>query len=149
MWRRWWSGSAIEAYSAEELVAELGSAFLCAEFVFGNATIENHAAYIDHCRRFLSENDRAFVAAASAASKAGRLPSRRGAGGWGAAGGVMVEGGAERLHHSIFFDRRPRDPPVYGWRKSVKPKAAKIPEHFPSASPHLSQNAANFIKCWF
>jgi len=59
-----------QAYSAEELVAELGSAFLCAEFGFDNATIENHAAYIDHWRRFLSENDRAFVTAASAASKA-------------------------------------------------------------------------------
>lgn len=59
-----------QAYSAEELVAELGSAFLCAEFGLDNATIENHAAYIDHWRRFLSKNDRAFIVAASASSKA-------------------------------------------------------------------------------
>lgn len=59
-----------EAYSAEELVAELGSAFLCAEFGYDNQTIENQAAYIDHWRRFLSGHERTFVTAASAASKA-------------------------------------------------------------------------------
>ena len=58
------------AYSAEELVAELGSAFLCAEFGYDNQTIENSAAYIDHWRRFLTEHERAFVTAASGASKA-------------------------------------------------------------------------------
>jgi antirestriction protein ArdC len=59
-----------QSYSAEELVAELGSAFLCAEFGFDNQTIENQAAYIDHGRRFLMEHEKAFVSAASAASKA-------------------------------------------------------------------------------
>jgi antirestriction protein ArdC len=58
------------AYSAEELVAELGSAFLCAEFGFDNQTLDNSAAYIDHWSSFLKQNDRAFIAAASAASKA-------------------------------------------------------------------------------
>ncbi len=58
------------AYSAEELTAELGSAFLCAEFGFDNQTLENSAAYIDHWRSFLTANDQAFVAAAGAASKA-------------------------------------------------------------------------------
>lgn len=58
------------AYSAEELVAELGSAFLCAEFGFDNATLDNSAAYLEHWQSFLKSNDRAFIAAASAASKA-------------------------------------------------------------------------------
>lgn len=59
-----------QAYSAEELTAELGSAFLCAEFGFDNATIENQAAYIGHWREALEKNERIFVAAAAAASKA-------------------------------------------------------------------------------
>lgn len=57
-----------QAYSAEELVAELGSAFLCAEFGFD--TKGNDAAYIDHWIKFLTDHDQAIVAAASAASKA-------------------------------------------------------------------------------
>jgi antirestriction protein ArdC len=58
------------AYSAEELVAELGSAFLCAEFGFDNETLDNSAAYIDHWRGVLQANERLFTAAAAAASKA-------------------------------------------------------------------------------
>jgi antirestriction protein ArdC len=57
-------------YSAEELVAELGSAFLCAEFGFDNSTLDNSAAYIEHWRRFLTEHERAFVEAAGKASRA-------------------------------------------------------------------------------
>ena len=58
------------SYSAEELVAELGSAFLCAEFGFDNETLDNSAAYIGHWRDVLKANDRLFAAAAAAASKA-------------------------------------------------------------------------------
>jgi antirestriction protein ArdC len=56
------------AYSAEELVAELTSAFLCAEFGF--ETEDQDAAYIAHYIQFLSEHDNAIVAAASHASRA-------------------------------------------------------------------------------
>lgn len=56
------------AYSAEELVAELGSAFLCAEFGFDNEGQD--AAYIAHWIQFLTDHETAIVAAASAASKA-------------------------------------------------------------------------------
>jgi antirestriction protein ArdC len=56
-------------YSAEELVAELGSAFLCAEFGFDN-TLENSASYIDHWRSFLNEHEHAFIEAAGKASRA-------------------------------------------------------------------------------
>lgn len=58
------------SYSAEELVAELGSAFLCAEFGFDNDTLDNSAAYIDHWRGVLKANERIFAACAAAASKA-------------------------------------------------------------------------------
>jgi antirestriction protein ArdC len=56
------------AYSAEELVAELTSAFLCAEFAFDNDGAD--AAYIAHWVQFLEEHDKAIVAAAAAASRA-------------------------------------------------------------------------------
>jgi antirestriction protein ArdC len=56
------------AYAAEELVAELGSAFLCAEF--GYDTVTQSAAYIQSWIKMLRDNPRAFITAASAASKA-------------------------------------------------------------------------------
>lgn len=59
-----------QAYSAEELVAELGSAFLCAEFGFDNDIIDNSAAYISSWIKFLTDHDNAIVTAASHASKA-------------------------------------------------------------------------------
>ena len=59
-----------QSYSAEELVAELGAAFVCAEFGFDNDTTEDHAAYIAHWIKFLENNERAFVHASSLASKA-------------------------------------------------------------------------------
>jgi antirestriction protein ArdC len=56
------------AYAAEELVAELTSAFLCAEFsVDGNL---QHADYIGNWIALLKDNPRAFFTAASAAQKA-------------------------------------------------------------------------------
>lgn len=56
------------AYSAEELVAELTSAFLCAEFEIETQGAD--AAYIATWIKFLSSHETAIVAAASAASKA-------------------------------------------------------------------------------
>jgi antirestriction protein ArdC len=56
------------SYSAEELVAELGSAFLCAEFAFDNDGAD--AAYIAHWVQFLTDHSGAIVAAAAAASRA-------------------------------------------------------------------------------
>ena len=57
-----------QAYSAEELVAELTSAFLCAEFGFDNDGAD--AAYIGHWIAFLSDHSHAIVTAAAAASRA-------------------------------------------------------------------------------
>ena len=56
------------AYSVEELVAELTSAFLCGEFGFDNDGAD--AAYIAHWIAFLTEHEKAIVAAAAAASRA-------------------------------------------------------------------------------
>jgi antirestriction protein ArdC len=56
-------------YSKEELVAELGSAFLCAEARIDNSAIDNNAAYLNSWMRVL-EDDKKFIIFASA--KAGK-----------------------------------------------------------------------------
>lgn len=56
------------AYGLEELVAELGAAFLCAEFGFD--VVSRSASYLDSWLKACKENPRAIFAAASAASKA-------------------------------------------------------------------------------
>jgi antirestriction protein ArdC len=55
-------------YAAEELVAELGAAFLCAEFGFDGDL--RHAGYIAHWIELLKSDKRAFFTACSQASKA-------------------------------------------------------------------------------
>ena len=55
-------------YAAEELVAELASAFLCAEFGINKEV--RHASYIAHWIELLKHDDRAFFTAASKAQKA-------------------------------------------------------------------------------
>lgn len=56
------------AYAAEELVAELGAAFLCAHL--GITGELRHAGYIENWLRLLKEDDRAIFTAASKASRA-------------------------------------------------------------------------------
>jgi antirestriction protein ArdC len=55
-------------YGAEELIAELGAAFLCAEFGFDGDL--RHAGYIAHWIELLKADTRAFFTACSQASKA-------------------------------------------------------------------------------
>jgi antirestriction protein ArdC len=55
-------------YGAEELIAELGAAFLCAEFGFDGDL--RHAGYIAHWIELLKADKRAFFTACSQASKA-------------------------------------------------------------------------------
>jgi antirestriction protein ArdC len=55
-------------YGAEELIAELGAAFLCAEFGFDGDL--RHAGYIGHWVELLKADKRAFFTACSQASKA-------------------------------------------------------------------------------
>jgi antirestriction protein ArdC len=62
-----------QAYAFEELVAELGSAFLNAELGFSATTIPHHAGYIESWLKVLKNDKRAIFTAASAASRAHRF----------------------------------------------------------------------------
>lgn len=59
-----------EAYAFEELIAELGSAFACADLGLTPATMDDHADYIENWLRVLRKDKRAIFTAASQASKA-------------------------------------------------------------------------------
>ncbi|HZV83198.1 MAG TPA: zincin-like metallopeptidase domain-containing protein, partial [Geobacteraceae bacterium] len=61
-----------DEYSREELVAELGSAFLCAEAGIDNSQIENSAAYIQGWLKPLRNDKRLIVMASSQAARATR-----------------------------------------------------------------------------
>ncbi len=63
-------GFAKEAYAMEELVAELGAAFLCSELAITNVPRPDHAAYVESWLKVLREDNRAIFRAASQASKA-------------------------------------------------------------------------------
>jgi antirestriction protein ArdC len=59
-----------EAYAMEELVAELGAAFLCATLGVSNTPRPDHAAYLANWLTVLRRDKRAIFAAASQAQKA-------------------------------------------------------------------------------
>jgi antirestriction protein ArdC len=59
-----------EGYAMEELVAELGAAFLCADLAITPEVREDHAAYIEHWLRVLKQDSRAVFTAAAHAQKA-------------------------------------------------------------------------------
>lgn len=59
-----------EQYAREELVAELGSAFLCAEVGCVNETLENHASYLNSWLKVLKADKKAIFKACSDAQKA-------------------------------------------------------------------------------
>lgn len=60
-----------QAYAAEELIAELGAAFLCAETCV-EGTVPGHAGYIKSWLRVLKNDKRAIITAASQAGRAAR-----------------------------------------------------------------------------
>lgn len=62
-----------EGWAREELVAELGAAFLCAEYGIENVTRDDHVNYIASWLEALKGDKRAIVTAASQASKAVEL----------------------------------------------------------------------------
>ena len=64
-----------DAYSFEELVAEIGGAMLCGMSGIVESTIENSAAYIRSWSKKLRQDDTLIVKAASAAQKAADLVS--------------------------------------------------------------------------
>jgi antirestriction protein ArdC len=59
-----------EGYAMEELVAELGAAFLCADLDLTLETREDHAAYLSHWLAVLKRDNRAIFAAAAHAQRA-------------------------------------------------------------------------------
>ncbi|MEI9932646.1 MAG: zincin-like metallopeptidase domain-containing protein [Rhizomicrobium sp.] len=58
------------AYAFEELVAELGAAFLCATFGIANEPRPDHAAYLSSWLKVLEQDTRAIFLAASKAQEA-------------------------------------------------------------------------------
>lgn len=59
-----------ESYAMEELVAELGAAFLCAELSVTNIPRPDHAAYIENWLKVLKRDMRAIFTASTQAVKA-------------------------------------------------------------------------------
>jgi len=59
-----------EGYAREELVAELGAAFLCADLALTPEPREDHAAYIQSWLKVLKEDKRAIFSAAAHAQRA-------------------------------------------------------------------------------
>jgi antirestriction protein ArdC len=59
-----------EGYAQEELVAELGSAFLCADLEITPEVRDDHTAYIDHWLAVLKKDKRAIFTAAAHAQRA-------------------------------------------------------------------------------
>ena len=59
-----------QSYAMEELVAELGAAFLCSELSITNAPRPDHAAYIGGWLAVLKNDNRAIFTAASKAGEA-------------------------------------------------------------------------------
>jgi antirestriction protein ArdC len=59
-----------DGYAREELVAELGSAFLCADLGITPDVREDHAAYLNHWLTILKEDKRAIFSAAAHAQRA-------------------------------------------------------------------------------
>lgn len=58
-----------EGYAREELVAELGSAFLCADLGITPDIREDHAAYLDHWLKIIKDDKRAIFSAAAHAQR--------------------------------------------------------------------------------
>ena len=59
-----------EGYAREELVAELGSAFLCADLGITPDIREDQAAYLGHWLKILQDDKRAIFSAAAHAQRA-------------------------------------------------------------------------------
>jgi len=68
-------GSYKDAYAFEELVAELGAAFLCCDAGISqpDEPRADHAAYLGHWLKVLKDDPKAIVSAASKAEKAAKL----------------------------------------------------------------------------
>ncbi|RLB04609.1 MAG: hypothetical protein DRG83_04490 [Deltaproteobacteria bacterium] len=72
-----WQPFGTEDYSREELIAELGACFLCAEHNIAPTVIENSAAYIQGWLKQLRNDKRLIVLASAQAEKAVRYIMRK------------------------------------------------------------------------
>jgi antirestriction protein ArdC len=59
-----------EGYAREELVAEIGAAFLCCDLGITPEPRDDHAAYLDHWLKVLKDDNRAIFRAAAHAQRA-------------------------------------------------------------------------------
>jgi antirestriction protein ArdC len=59
-----------EAYAQEELVAEIGSVYLCSDLELTPEIRDDHASYLAHWLTILKSDNRAIFAAASHAQRA-------------------------------------------------------------------------------
>jgi len=59
-----------QSYAAEELIAELGASFLCADLALEPVVRDDHAAYIENWLTVLKNDSKAIFTAAAAAEKA-------------------------------------------------------------------------------
>jgi antirestriction protein ArdC len=66
-----------EGYAVEELVAELGAAFLCADLELALEPREDHASYIATWLKVLAADNRAVFTAAAHAQRAAEFINRR------------------------------------------------------------------------
>ena len=57
-------------FATEELVAELGAAFLCADLRITDEPRVDHAQYLDHWFKIIKADNKAIFTAASKASEA-------------------------------------------------------------------------------
>jgi antirestriction protein ArdC len=57
------------AYAVEELIAEMGSAFLCSDLEISPEVREDHAAYLESWLKVLQEDKRAIFTAAAQAQR--------------------------------------------------------------------------------
>jgi antirestriction protein ArdC len=93
-----------EAYAFEELIAELGSAFLNADLGIIGSTLQDHADYLAHWVAILKSDKKAILTAAAQASKAPHLhqgiAGQPGAGGGGVGHGEPGAGGARPTHRA-------------------------------------------------
>jgi antirestriction protein ArdC len=67
-----------DAYAVEELVAEIGAAFLCAELQITQDTRPDHAQYLAQWLKVMKDDPRAIFAAAAKASEAASYLKRLG-----------------------------------------------------------------------
>jgi antirestriction protein ArdC len=66
-----------EAYAVEELVAEVGAAFLCTDLELALEPREDHASYIAPWLKVLSADNRAVFTAATHAQRAAEFINRK------------------------------------------------------------------------